>query len=91
MNYSGYNIYTHNRATRNYGGKTTADLMQTVQADCPFCGARVKTGHYGISHHVERLGFTACPASGKSINEAQRLVAQLTADYRLPAEGGWNE
>jgi hypothetical protein len=82
----GFDIYSHNRATRRYGNDTTADLVPVVAIDCPFCGRSTKVTESRIAEHVERFGFTRCPGSGTFPHVAAQHNASLTADYRLPSE-----
>jgi hypothetical protein len=86
MNYSGIDIYAHNRATRRYGGTTRADLDQPVAIDCPFCGKPTTANEGRIAEHLEYGGFTRCPGSGVQPYVAAQRAASLTADYRLPTE-----
>jgi len=40
MNYAGYDIYAHNKATARFGRHVDARSLvpSTVALDCPFCG-----------------------------------------------------
>lgn len=86
MNYLGVDLYAHNRATRHYGNDTTADLVPVVALDCPFCGKPTTATEGRIAEHVERLGYTRCPAAGVHPQVAAQRAASLTANYMLPSE-----
>ncbi len=88
MNYLGIDMYAHNRATRHYGAATTADLIPVVAIDCPFCGKPTTMTEGRIAEHAERCGFTRCPGTGIHPHVAAQRAATMTADYRLPCEGG---
>ena len=88
MNYAGFDIHAHNRATRCFGRSTSADLMPVQHLACPFCGAATTANEGRIAQHIERMGFTMCPGSGVQPYIAAERAATLTADYRLPCEGG---
>ena len=88
MNYAGFDFYAHNRATARYGRATRADMVPVVALACPFCGAATTASEGRIAQHIERCGFTLCPGSGVQPYIAAERAAMLTADYRLPCEGG---
>ena len=88
MNYAGFDIHAHNRATRCFGRSTSADLMPVHHLACPFCGRTTTASEGRIVQHIERGGFTHCPGSGVQPYIAAERAATLTADYRLPCEGG---
>lgn len=88
MNYAGFDIHAHNRATRRFSRNTRADLVSAQPIDCPFCGAATTANEGRIAQHIERGGFTLCPGSGVQPYIAAERAATLTADYRLPCEGG---
>jgi len=91
MNYAGFDVYAHNRATRCYGAATRADLVSAQPIDCPFCGKATTASEGRIAQHIERGGFTLCPGCGAQPYIAAERAATLTADYRLPCEGGLDE
>lgn len=86
MNHWTIDLYAHNRGTKHYGVPSQADLTPAVTVACPFCGKVVTSRGGMFDVHSERLWPGRCPASNLSINEAQRLAAQLTADFMLPGE-----
>ena len=89
MNYAGFDIYAHNKATARFGRHVDARSLvpSTVAIDCPFRG-KATTNEGRISQHIERCGFTLCPGGGVQPHIAAERAATLTADYRLPCEGG---
>ena len=93
MNYAGYDMYAHNKATARYGRSLDARSLvpSTVAIDCPFCGKATTTNEGRISQHIERCGFTLCLGGGVQPYIAAERAATLTADYRLPCEGGMDE
>ena len=90
MNYAGFDIHAHNRATSRYGRSidTRSFVPSVVALACPFCGAATTANEGRIAQHIERMGFTMCPGSGVQPYIAAERAATLTADYRLPCEGG---
>ena len=88
MNYAGFDIHAHNRATRRFSRNTRADLVSAQPIDRPFCGRTTTASEGRIVQHIERGGFTLCPGSGVQPYIAAERAATLTADYRLPCEGG---
>lgn len=93
MNYAGFDIYAHSKATARFGRHVDARSLVpfTVAIDCPFCGKATTTNEGRISQHIERCGFTLCPGGGVQPYIAAERAALLTADYRLPCEGGMDE
>jgi len=93
MNYAGFDVYAHNRATTRYGRSFDARSLvpSAVPIDCPFCGKATTVNEGRIAQHIERGGFTLCPGSGVQPYIAAERAATLTADYRLPCEGGLDE
>lgn len=87
MNYSGYNMYAHNRATRHYGGRTWAEHTDPVKTTCPVCLATATYQDNRFAQHIECCGFTICPASGYPLEMATAMAATMTADMRLATEG----
>ena len=88
MNYLGVDMYARNRGTRRFGTASIADLETAQPAACPFCGAATTANQGRISQHIERCGFTLCLGGGVQPYIAAERAATLTADYRLPCEGG---
>lgn len=90
MNYAGFDIYAHSKATARFGRHVDARSLvpSTVAIDCPFCGKATATNEGRISQHIERCGFTLCPGGGVQPYIAAQRAATLTADYRLPCGGG---
>lgn len=90
MNYAGFDIYAHSKATARFGRHVDARSLvpSTVAIDCPFCGKAITTNEGRISQHIERCGFTLCPGGGVQPHIAAQRAATMTADYRLPCEGG---
>ena len=74
MNYAGFNVHAHNRATRRYGGKTGSELTPIVMTTCPVCMANVAYHDNRLKHHLEHCGFTICEASGYSLSAAQAML-----------------
>lgn len=91
MNYSGYDIYTHNRATRRYGGRTWAEYTTPIKTTCPVCLATVTYHDSRFAQHVECCGFTICPGSGYSLDTARTIAASMTDDFKLATEGAFND
>jgi len=89
MNYRGYDPHARNGATRRYGTPTTASIEPARPIACPFCGKATVEREGRIAQHVERCGFTLCPGSGVQPYIAAQRAATMTADYRLPSEGGF--
>lgn len=90
MNYAGFDIYAHNKATARFGRHVDARSLvpSTVAIDCRFCGKATHASEGRISQHLERGGFTLCPGGGVQPYIAAQRAATMTADYRLPCEGG---
>ena len=57
MNYAGFDIYAHNRATRRFSRNTRADLVSAQPIDCPFCGRTTTTseGAHSPAHRAHGL------------------------------------
>lgn len=91
MNYLGVDIYAHNRGTRRYARSSTDVVPEKLPVDCPFCGASIYAFDNRLAEHVERGGFTRCPGSGVQPYIAAQRAASMTADYRLPCEGGMDD
>jgi hypothetical protein len=83
----GYDMYAHNRATRRYGGRTWAEYTTPTQTTCPVCMATVTYHDSRFAQHVERCGFTICPASGYPLDTARTIAASMTDDFKLATEG----
>jgi hypothetical protein len=77
VNYSGYDMYAHNRATRHYGVPSRELLPVTMTVQCPFCLADVLMVDGRIKMHLEWRGFTVCPVSGFSLELAQAQAQSL--------------
>jgi len=75
------------RGTRHYGSPTNTRHEPNHITTCPFCGATTHTEGPHIAHHKELLGFTLCPASGRTAKETASLAASLADNYLLPDEG----
>lgn len=88
MNYAGFDIHAHNRATSRYGRSidTRSFVPSAVPMACPFCTKPTTMIDGRMAEHREACGITRCPASGCSPITARALAAKLTADYTLPGE-----
>ena len=93
MNYAGFDIYAHNKATARFGRHVGARSLvpSTVALDCPFCGKAITANGGTLAEHSERFWTGRCPVSGYTVEEARRMAMTLTADYRLPCEGGMDD
>lgn len=88
MNYLGVDMYTRNRGSRITGSGYDGNMMsEPVRMACPFCGKPTTATEGRIAEHIERMGFTRCPASGCQPGVAEQRAATLTADYMLASEG----
>jgi hypothetical protein len=77
MNYSGYDMYAHNRATRRYAIPSREVYLEPVTVQCPFCMADVAMIDGRIKMHLEWRGFTMCPVSGFSLEAATAQAQHL--------------
>ena len=79
MNYRGFGMYVHNRATRRYAVPSREVLPTTAQVQCPFCLADVLEIDGRMKMHLEWRGFSICPVSGLSLEAATAQAAHLEA------------
>lgn len=79
------------RATKRYGSPTVAGCnANRVPVTCPFCQAATHTDGPHVANHREHLGYTICPAGGRTLKEAANLAASLLDNYLLPNESGYS-
>ena len=78
--------------TRAYGYPTVAGCnANRTPITCPFCSGPTTIDGPHITLHREYLGYTLCPASGKTPTEGAVLATALLDDYLLPNESAYSQ